>query len=307
MRLSTSTNMLYPTSYHGHCLDTIRTLGRAGFTTLDWCATAFSNQKTVRGANPFTTTEWKSWVEAQRNEADKLGIAFNQAHGSMYDYFAEDDHTAWLHSMTERIMQACVILGIDTIVYHPYEAPGSRELQNIDACRRANVEYLRRAGDMAGKYGLRIAVENMLSNRYMDGSIYWRYCTHAPELVDLVDAIDMENVQICLDVGHAHYMGENLQDTIKLYGKRLIALHIHDNNRADDQHLLPYHGTLPWDDVLLGLHAVDYAGDFTFEIQNATRRAPEALYPLLAHTAYEVGQYLLRRYEALAQKKEGTA
>ena len=162
------------------------------------------------------------------------------------------------------------------------------------------MEYLRRAGDMAGKYGLRIAVENMLSNRRMDGSVYWRYCTHAEELVDLVDAIDMENVQICLDVGHAHYMGENLYDTIKLYGKRLIALHIHDNNRMDDLHLLPFHGTLKWDDVLLGLRAVDYAGDFTFEIQNATRRAPEELYPQLCRTAFEIGQYLLRRYDALA-------
>ena len=170
----------------------------------------------------------------------------------------------------------------------------------VDACRRANVEYLRRAGDMAGKYGLRIAVENMLSNRRMDGSVYWRYCTHAEELVDLVDAIDMENVQICLDVGHAHYMGENLYNTIKLYGKRLIALHIHDNNRMDDLHLLPFHGTLKWDDVLLGLRAVDYAGDFTFEIQNATRRAPEELYPQLCRTAFEIGQYLLRRYNALA-------
>ena len=300
MRLSTSTNMLYPVQRAEHSLDTIRTLGAAGFQVLDWCATAFSNQDTVRGENPFTTSEWQGWIGAQRNEADKLGIAFNQAHGSMYDYFAQDDHTAWLHQMTERNMQACVMLGIDTIIYHPYEAPGSRELQNIDACRRANVEYLRRAGDMAGKYGLRIAVENMLSNRRMDGSVYWRYCTHAEELVDLVDAIDMENVQICLDVGHAHYMGENLYNTIKLYGKRLIALHIHDNNRMDDLHLLPFHGTLKWDDVLLGLRAVDYAGDFTFEIQNATRRAPEELYPQLCRTAFEIGQYLLRRYDALA-------
>ena len=23
----------------------------------------------------------------------------------MYDYFAQDDHTAWLHQMTERIMR----------------------------------------------------------------------------------------------------------------------------------------------------------------------------------------------------------
>ena len=143
MRLSTSTNRLYPVQRAEHSLDTIRTLGAAGFQVLDWCATAFSNQDTVRGENPFTTSEWQGWIGAQRNEADKLGIAFNQAHGSMYDYFAQDDHTAWLHQMTERIMQACVMLGIDTIIYHPYEAPGSRELQNIDACRRANVEYLR--------------------------------------------------------------------------------------------------------------------------------------------------------------------
>ena len=55
MRLSTSTNMLYPVQRAEHSLDTIRTLGAAGFQVLDWCATAFSNQDTVRGENPFTT------------------------------------------------------------------------------------------------------------------------------------------------------------------------------------------------------------------------------------------------------------
>ena len=74
MRLSTSTNMLYPVQRAEHSLDTIRTLGAAGFQVLDWCATAFSNQDTVRGENPFTTSEWQGWIGAQRNEADKLGI-----------------------------------------------------------------------------------------------------------------------------------------------------------------------------------------------------------------------------------------
>ena len=119
-------------------------------------------------------------------------------------------------------------------------------------------------------------------------------------LAEMMKQIKDPRIGICLDVGHAHYMGENLYNTIKLYGKRLIALHIHDNNRMDDLHLLPFHGTLKWDDVLLGLRAVDYAGDFTFEIQNATRRAPEELYPQLCRTAFEIGQYLLRRYDALA-------
>ena len=79
MRLSTSTNMLYPVQRAEHSLDTIRTLGAAGFQVLDWCATAFSNQDTVRGENPFTTSEWQGWIEAQRSEADKLGIAFKRA------------------------------------------------------------------------------------------------------------------------------------------------------------------------------------------------------------------------------------
>lgn len=298
MRLSTATGMLYRDNRWEHNEDMVRVMAQAGFRVLDWSATEFSNQKTVRGSNPFTTQEWQPWVEELRATADRHGVVFNQAHGAIYNYFAQDEQVRWLYKMTERIMQACAILGIDTIVYHPYEPGEARTLQNIDLCRRANTEYIRRAGDMAGRYGLKIAVENMLSNRKLDGSLYWRYCTHVEELVDLVDTINMENVQICLDVGHAHYMGENLRETINAIGKRLIALHVHDNNRMDDLHLNPYCGTITWDDVLLGLHDVDYRGDFTLEPQKL--RTPEALYPVLTHALYEVGTSLVDRYEALA-------
>lgn len=131
-----------------------------------------------------------------------------------------------------------------------------------------------------------------------DGTVYWRYCSTPEELVDLVDSIDMDNVCICLDVGHAHLMSEDFEKTMRCYGTRLRAMHIADNDGTSDQHLLPFHGNINWSSVMKAICEIGYAGEFTYEIHNATIRMPAELRPLMLRECYEVGQWLLRQYES---------
>ena len=54
---------------------------------------------------------------------------------------------------------------------------------------------------------------------------------------------------------------------IREAGRRLQALHLHDNDGSDDQHMLPYgRGNIDWQDVFSALKDIRYQGLFNFEI-----------------------------------------
>lgn len=56
------------------------------------------------------------------------------------------------------------------------------------------------------------------------------------------------NLNVCLDVGHAH-MNESVDTAYKLLRNRIRSTHLHDNNGKEDQHLLPLRnqgGSIDW-------------------------------------------------------------
>jgi sugar phosphate isomerase/epimerase len=124
-----------------------------------------------------------------------------------------------------------------------------------DAARRS-VEALH---EMAQRAGVRIALEvipNALST---------------PEsLIALIEE-DLEDVDvgICLDVGHAHMMGD-LGDAIECCSGHIITTHLHDNRRRSDDHLAPGQGTIDWPATLMGFQKVGYDGVWMFEVANTT-------------------------------------
>ncbi len=83
-----------------------------------------------------------------------------------------------------------------------------------------------------------------------------------------------ENLAICLDTGHLNVASGRQGDFIRKAGPLLRALHLHDNDRMADQHLLPYAkgGTVRWPEVVPTLREIGFDGAFNFEV--AVRNAP---------------------------------
>ena len=124
-----------------------------------------------------------------------------------------------------------------------------------DAARRS-IEALQ---EIAGRAGVRLAVEvipNALST---------------PEsLVALIeDELEDVDVGICLDVGHAHMMGD-LHDAIEHCSGHIVTTHLHDNRRRSDDHLAPGEGNIDWPATLMGLQKVGYDGAWMFEVANTS-------------------------------------
>lgn len=84
-------------------------------------------------------------------------------------------------------------------------------------------------------------------------------------LVALVDDLDLLNVGICLDLGHAH-MGGGVIEAIDTVSELLVATHVHDNHGTRDEHLPPFGGTIDWPAAVIALQKVGYDGVMMLEL-----------------------------------------
>lgn len=76
-----------------------------------------------------------------------------------------------------------------------------------------------------------------------------------------------EKVGYCYDSCHHKNYAPN-EDFLKLYGNRLMALHLQDNGGKHNQHQLPFDGSIDWAQVMLKIAQTGYQGATTLEPMN---------------------------------------
>ncbi len=78
------------------------------------------------------------------------------------------------------------------------------------------------------------------------------------------DNLDYENMGICFDSGHYHCHFDDKFSWNKFKDK-FFAVHLHDNDKTDDLHLIIGEGTINWDDLKIKLKNANYKGYITLE------------------------------------------
>ena len=169
---------------------------------------------------------------------------------------ASTDADARARAVSESLaaLQVARRLPFDVLVVHlglPRTQQPLPSDNNRDAARRS-IDELQRA---AAPLDVRVAVEvipNDLSK---------------PEpLVYLVEEVLEETgAGICLDFGHAHMDGD-VVDAIETVSEHLIATHVHDNHGRNDDHLVPFDGSIDWPSVLTTVQKVGFDGTLLFEL-----------------------------------------
>lgn len=84
-------------------------------------------------------------------------------------------------------------------------------------------------------------------------------------LVGWLDGVETEDLGVCLDFGHANLFG-HVPDAIDALGGWIVTTHLHDNAGREDDHKLPFEGTVPWTDALAAMTKIGYAGPWIFEV-----------------------------------------
>jgi sugar phosphate isomerase/epimerase len=91
----------------------------------------------------------------------------------------------------------------------------------------------------------------------------------SPEhLLTILDLGHLNNVGICLDLGHAHISG-GIAEAIGTLGNRIATLHVHDNHGIKDEHLWPGDGTIDWPATMKALKALPTPPAAVLEIHHS--------------------------------------
>ena len=83
----------------------------------------------------------------------------------------------------------------------------------------------------------------------------------------VIENIKNDNVGICFDSGHFHAHFHDDLDFDK-FKNRIFAIHLHDNDQSKDRHLLPFDGTIDWNNLINKLKESNYDGPVTLEIHH---------------------------------------
>ena len=100
--------------------------------------------------------------------------------------------------------------------------------------------------------------------------------TTPERLITLLDLGHLDNVGVCLDLGHAHAT-VGIPAAVETLGKRIKSLHVHDNHGVRDEHLWPGDGTIDWLQVAALLKALPAAPAAVLEIGYKLGDTPDAI------------------------------
>lgn len=192
----------------------------------------------------------ENWEYSQENQVElckKLGFNIIFAHlgyQNINSIWEEGNEGDKLVERYKKDIKDCYENGIPMVVMHltsKKEAPmygkiGLNRIQKI-------TEY-------AKKLNIKVAFENTKIKGYLEY---------------VLENIKDDNVGICFDAGHYH-VHFNDEFNFEFFKDRIFAVHLHDNDKSDDLHLLPFDGTMDWKYVMNKLEECNYDGPITMEL-----------------------------------------
>lgn len=173
---------------------------------------------------------------------ENVHAPFHGASNLWLDNIEGQDYAERINSSIED----CAIHEIPTIVAHV----SCREALPLK--RKVGLNRLKKIVDTAEKKGINIAIENLRRPEYFEY---------------IFGNIKSERLKFCFDSGHQNCRTPDY-DFLSQYKDKLIAIHLHDNDGKEDQHLLPYDGTTDWGKIMRRLKEIDYKGYISLEAAN---------------------------------------
>lgn len=191
--------------------------------------------------------KWDYGQEEQVQLCKKLGFNIIFAHlgyqniNSIWEEGKEGDK---LIQRYQEDIKNCKKNGIPMVVMHltsKKEAPMYSEI---------GLNRIRKITQYAKELNIKVAFENTKIKGYLEY---------------VLENIKDENVGICFDSGHYHVHFDD-EFNFEFFKDRIFAVHLHDNDKSDDLHLLPFDGTIDWKQVIIKLKECNYNGPITMEL-----------------------------------------
>jgi len=206
----------------------------------------------------------KEMLSRERMLAEAAGLKFNQAHApclSLARALTEQE-TAALIDKIKIAIEGCPILNCKYLVVHPFMPNGWSDRGSPIAKDTfdKNVAYLQLLGAYAEQFDVTLCLENMPCIGFSIST--------PEEILEVLKAVDRENIKMCLDTGHLTAFSPKLHlgQEIRKCAKQIKTLHVHDNYGYADQHNFPGMGMTDWKDAVKALHEIEFKGVFSLEL-----------------------------------------
>ena len=233
----------------------IELAGKAGFDAWDLSIHPMAiwdrnNNNFFDTGTPIFSSDYKSYFKELRKIGEAYGMVCNQSHAPFPVRVMSDD-------LLKRAIECTAIVGGEICIIHP----------DNDKDAEANAERYLGLLPFAKSMGVKIATENMWNWYRGDETSSPAACSLAEDFVRHIDAVADPYFVACLDIGHAEMRGsgDGAARAVRMLGKRLAALHVHDNDRLHDSHLMPFTADIDFCEVANSLSEIGYSGYVTLE------------------------------------------
>ena len=224
---------------------------------------------------------------AIQNENDKVSIieTINSINNATFkNVFVQWYDEEWKHSQSEQV-ELCKKLGLNIIFAHlGYQNINSiwiggiegdnlveRYKNDIRDCKRYGIPMVvmhltsEKVAPIYNEIGLNRIKKITEYAKQLEMKVAFENTKIKGYLEYVLENIKDDNVGICFDAGHYH-VHFNDEFNFEFFKDRIFAVHLHDNDKSDDLHLLPFDGTIDWKYVMNKLKECNYNGPLTLEL-----------------------------------------
>ena len=221
------------------------------FSMFDMIGYDWPTKTAFPSGTPLGGSDYLKFVRGLRKVADDNGIPCNQSHAP-YPSCNRD-----IRDMFKRAIECTAELGGKICVIHPDNDKNGYE----------NAEMYIELLPFAKAKGVKIATENMWNWNYDLDQAAPAACSDPKSFLEHIEAVNDPYLIACLDLGHAEMqgLGTNSVEMIHALGGYLQALHIHDIDKHDDNHQIPFSLNVEFEPIVKALKQIGYSGEFTLE------------------------------------------
>ena len=189
--------------------------------------------------------DWDPTQEEQLKYIRKKGLNVIFAHlgyQNINDIWVEGENGDNLVHRYKNDITICKKNNINMVIMHLQSKSTAPKYNEI------GLKRIKQIVDYAETLNVKIAFENTKIKGYLDY---------------IIENITSQNVGICFDSGHYHAYFDDELDFEKFKNKIFA---VHDNDKSDDEHLIPFDGTLNWEETINKLNKANYKGPITMEL-----------------------------------------
>jgi sugar phosphate isomerase/epimerase len=240
----------------------------SGFDAIDF---GFGSYTLKEGIYTASDDEFEAHFAAIKKKADDLELIISQTHGRTGTYWPNDEqHNADVDRYCELDLRASSILGSPSCVIHFINNTRWGK-QTPEFLHQTSGEMFDKMIPFAETYKVNIALETFGAAK-IQGARIRDFFADPREFKYQFDRLNTQYKTMCVDSGHTHeaesFWVPPPEEMIRILGKDVTILHLHDNNGHYDDHLLPGQGNINWPAVFESLEDIGYSGVYNFELAN---------------------------------------